>query len=299
MNVSSALIGYSDSDYAEDLDQSHSTTGYVLNLNLGAVSRTKYEGSVKSPVRYTQSERPHSIHTHAATANALAYFFGDWESLTVEELATARARLAGFIEAVPDREKILREPLQNGIIASVTLISTLAAGATKREAENILVELRKLEESMRDRLFVLQVWHKYDQETADKLARRKAEEYLDPELAKVLENGGRGGFGYGYGGGGHGGSYGGHGGGGIYGGRGGGVHGGKRPGPEQKCHLCGNPGHFFKRCPTKNDQVDLDNTDTGQGDADLDRLRSENSDDRQENAIIKEFYPGSDTFGRR
>jgi hypothetical protein len=41
------------------------------------------------------------------------------------------------------------------------------------------------------------------------------------------------------------------------------------------------------------DQVDLDNTDTGQGDADLDRLRSENSDDRQENAIIKEFCPGS------
>jgi hypothetical protein len=78
-------------------------------------------------------------------------------------------------------------PLQNGIIASVTLISTLAAGATKREAENILVELRKSEESMRDRLFVLQVWRKYDQETADKLARRKAGEYLDPELAKVLE----------------------------------------------------------------------------------------------------------------
>ena len=78
-------------------------------------------------------------------------------------------------------------PLQNGIIASVTLISTLTAGATKREAENILVELRKSEESMRDRLFVLQVWRKYDQETADKPARRKAGEYLDPELAKVLE----------------------------------------------------------------------------------------------------------------
>lgn len=197
-------------------------------------------------------------------------------------------------------------PLQNGIIASATLISTLAAGATKREAENILVELRKSEESMRDRLFLLQVWRKYDQETADKLARRKAGEYLDPELAKVLEErekkmdrekherekdrdkfgnrskryrsdssyrgdsrpstldhgtyhtGGRGGFGYGYGGGGyggsyggHGGSYGGHGGGGSYGGRGGSFRGGKRPGPEQKCQLCGDPGHFFKQCPTK------------------------------------------------
>ena len=54
--------------------------------------------------------------------------------------------------------------LKNGIIASVTLISTLAVGATKREAENILVELRKFEESlkMRDRLFVMQVWRKYD-----------------------------------------------------------------------------------------------------------------------------------------
>jgi len=41
------------------------------------------------------------------------------------------------------------------------------------------------------------------------------------------------------------------------------------------------------------DQVDLDNTDTGQDDADLDRLRNDNSGDRQENAIIKEFCPGS------
>jgi hypothetical protein len=40
---------------------------------------------------------------------AKPFFPQDWESLTVEELATARARLAGFIEAVPDREKILRE----------------------------------------------------------------------------------------------------------------------------------------------------------------------------------------------
>ena len=170
-------------------------------------------------------------------------------------------------------------PLQNGILSSVALISKLAAGSTKREAEDVLVELRKSEESMRDRLFVLQVWRKYDQETADKLARRKAGEYLDPELAKVLEErekkmdrerrererdrekfgnrskryrgdssyrvdfrpstsdhgiyhtGGRGGFGYG--------------------GRGGSVRGGKRPGPELKCHLCGDPGHFFKQCPTK------------------------------------------------
>jgi hypothetical protein len=35
---------------------------------------------------------------------------------------------------------------------------------------------------------VLQVWRKYDQETADKFARRKAGEFLDPDLAKVLED---------------------------------------------------------------------------------------------------------------
>ena len=32
-----------------------------------------------------------------------------------------------------------------------------------------------------------QVWRKYDQETADKFARRKAGEFLDPDLAKVLK----------------------------------------------------------------------------------------------------------------
>jgi hypothetical protein len=35
---------------------------------------------------------------------------------------------------------------------------------------------------------VLQVWRKYDQETADKFARRKDGEFLDPDLAKVLED---------------------------------------------------------------------------------------------------------------
>lgn len=40
---------------------------------------------------------------------AKPFFPKDWETLTAEDLATARARLAGFIEAVPDREKVLRE----------------------------------------------------------------------------------------------------------------------------------------------------------------------------------------------
>nr|CAH0111816.1 unnamed protein product [Daphnia galeata] len=41
---------------------------------------------------------------------AKPFFPQDWETLTAEDLATARARLAGFIEAVPDHEKVLREP---------------------------------------------------------------------------------------------------------------------------------------------------------------------------------------------
>ena len=43
---------------------------------------------------------------------AKPFFPKDWETLTAEDLATARARLAGFIEAVPDREKVLREVIR-------------------------------------------------------------------------------------------------------------------------------------------------------------------------------------------
>ena len=40
---------------------------------------------------------------------ATPFFPDEWEALTAEQLATARARLAGFIEAVPDKDKILIE----------------------------------------------------------------------------------------------------------------------------------------------------------------------------------------------
>lgn len=40
---------------------------------------------------------------------ATPFFPDDWHALTAEELTTARARLAGFIEAVPDKERVLRE----------------------------------------------------------------------------------------------------------------------------------------------------------------------------------------------
>ncbi|EFX71043.1 hypothetical protein DAPPUDRAFT_112153 [Daphnia pulex] len=44
-----------------------------------------------------------------------------------------------------------------------------------------------------------------------------------------------------------------------YGGRGGNVRGGRRPGSDNKCHLCGEPGHFFKQCPQKETVVRNDN----------------------------------------
>jgi hypothetical protein len=40
---------------------------------------------------------------------AIPFFQKEWETTTAEELSTARARFAGFIEAVPDKEKVLRE----------------------------------------------------------------------------------------------------------------------------------------------------------------------------------------------
>ena len=40
---------------------------------------------------------------------AKPFFNDDWEALSTEELSRARARLAGFIEATPDTEKLLRE----------------------------------------------------------------------------------------------------------------------------------------------------------------------------------------------
>jgi hypothetical protein len=40
---------------------------------------------------------------------ATAFFSSTWETLATEELANSRARLSGFIEAVPERDKIVRE----------------------------------------------------------------------------------------------------------------------------------------------------------------------------------------------
>ena len=40
---------------------------------------------------------------------AKPYFDENWEKLTKEEMSNARSQLAGFIEATPDKDKLLRE----------------------------------------------------------------------------------------------------------------------------------------------------------------------------------------------
>ena len=60
-------------------------------------------------------------------------------------------------------------------------------GALQQEAKAALVDFRKSELELRDRLFVCQVAKKYGWEDANKMARRKAGEFDDPELTKVLE----------------------------------------------------------------------------------------------------------------
>lgn len=170
-------------------------------------------------------------------------------------------------------------PLQDSILALAKLTATLAADAGKPEAEDILKNMRKADESIRDRLFILQVWRKYDHETAERLARTKAGEFLDPDLAKVLEErqkrldkekrakerekekttsgtrrwrGGAANYsepqhyqqssGHFSGRGGYGG-----------GGRGGGgpARGLKRPSEQNTCHICGASDHFLKQCPNR------------------------------------------------
>jgi len=40
---------------------------------------------------------------------ALPFFSNDWETATHEEMMSSKAKLAGFIEAIPDSEKRSRE----------------------------------------------------------------------------------------------------------------------------------------------------------------------------------------------
>ena len=79
------------------------------------------------------------------------------------------------------------EPLQDGILRLAALAATTTAEATLRDLNASLEEFRKSDKELRERLFVIQVAKKYDWEAANKMARRKAGEFDDPELAKVLE----------------------------------------------------------------------------------------------------------------
>ena len=76
---------------------------------------------------------------------------------------------------------------QNGILAAVQVIAKMENGDHKEEAKVVLTHFRKSDESMRKRLFILQVWRKHGRDVAAKLASRKAGELLDPDLANILK----------------------------------------------------------------------------------------------------------------
>ena len=81
------------------------------------------------------------------------------------------------------------EPLQDSILALATL-ATLAATANGEglaSMTEVLAGMRASDTHLRARLFVLQVARTYSWEHAHKMSRRKAGEYEDPDLAKVLE----------------------------------------------------------------------------------------------------------------
>jgi hypothetical protein len=169
------------------------------------------------------------------------------------------------------------EALQKSLIPAQEAILQLGKAVAalpqdKREGANeALTTLKKVDVALRDRLFVLQVWRKYDQETAERMARQKAGEFEDPALTKALDErekklerekrerekdkmkfqnqakrykGGAQSYSE------PGSSVGGN------------FHratsfprgqnrGGKRPGAENRCHICGSQEHFFKSCPSK------------------------------------------------
>jgi hypothetical protein len=58
-------------------------------------------------------------------------------------------------------EKIMLST-QNGILGSLRLIATMEEGANKTAAKDVLAEFRKVHELMRQRLFILKIWRKFD-----------------------------------------------------------------------------------------------------------------------------------------
>ncbi len=184
-------------------------------------------------------------------------------------------------------QKIM-EPLQDAILRTAKTAATME-GEAKAQVALSLEDMRRSDKLMRERLYVLQVWKKHGYETANKLSRKMAREYDDPDLAKLLEEkekreekdrrekekekdraraqafnaakrprfgsspfsrGGAGGSfnpsplaatygqykaqssGYGYRGGARGGHF-------------------PRDSKSEKCHICGETGHFWRNCQAK------------------------------------------------
>ena len=93
-----------------------------------------------------------------------------------------------FLHCFQELESLQKalEPLQN-LILRLDKVAAKAKDEQLTEVNICLTDARKTDEEMRARLFVLQVARKYDLATAHKMSRRKAGEYDDPDLAKVLE----------------------------------------------------------------------------------------------------------------
>ena len=67
------------------------------------------------------------------------------------------------------------------------MIATMVEGEGKDSAQVALAEIKKSQELMRNRLFILQVRREHGEEVSDKLSRTKAGEFLDPHLNKILQ----------------------------------------------------------------------------------------------------------------
>ena len=73
------------------------------------------------------------------------------------------------------------EPQQNAILSFSKLAAKLE-GTNLAEANSSLADFRKSDKELRDRLYVLQVWRKFDYQMAHKLQMKKAGEFEDPDL---------------------------------------------------------------------------------------------------------------------
>lgn len=86
-----------------------------------------------------------------------------------------------------DTVQQILEPLQDGIIALTKLAAGLE-GDNKAALVVGLEDIKKAEQLTRNRLYILQIWRKFDYETANTVAKKKNGEFEDPDLVKALED---------------------------------------------------------------------------------------------------------------